>query len=88
MVNFFIGQKVKCIKANYSSSLQLGKIYTISDIFEDGDEYIRVEEINNGNNSFFIWRFARLLPELNNNITILFFHHLMFFLKNDYLNNF
>ncbi len=71
MVNFFIGQKVKCIKVNSLSSLQLGEIYTISDIFEDDTTYIRVEEIDNGNNSFYIWRFSRLIPKLNNNITIL-----------------
>jgi hypothetical protein len=51
-------RKVKCVSPYPEGSLKVGEIYTIIHKFQQGvDTYYSVAEIDNGNNSYYSWRF-------------------------------
>jgi len=64
------GKKVRCVKGHYR--LEKNKIYTINAVFHANDEYyISVDEIDNGRNSFYAYRFEKIMPKMPKNIITL-----------------
>ena len=72
MVNFKIGDRVKCINAEVGQSIFFGKYYTIARIkYLDHDWYVSVEEVDNGSNGYYRWRFKKDEITLDKGINIL-----------------
>lgn len=55
MNNFKIGQKVKCIKKDAGQAIQIGKIYTISFIFDS--DRIELKELKHITHSYLMSKF-------------------------------